>query len=260
MNFKISLAQLHVQAGDPDRNLQAASSMIAQAAQNGSHFILFPELWSTGYDLEHGARLALETPAILAELQSLARTHNLLIGGSLLESTPHGLFNAFAWIDPASGVVAVYRKIHLFRLMHEDTWLLPGDALCSVAAPWGVTGLAICYDLRFPELFRRYALEGASALALSAEWPARRIFHWQTLLRGRAIENQCFVFATNSVGPTFKEQLGGRSAVISPWGETLVEGSASEEELLTAEIDTEQVTEARSFMPVFRDRRPDLYS
>jgi omega-amidase len=260
MDFKISLAQLHIQTGDPDRNLQTAVEMIGQAAQDGSQFILFPELWSTGYDLENGARLALKSPEILAELQRLGRVHNLFIGGSLLESTPQGLFNAFWWIDPAVSERTVYRKIHLFRLMDEDRWLLPGNALCSVAAPWGATGLAICYDLRFPELFRSYAVQGASALVLSAEWPARRILHWQTLLRGRAIENQCFVFATNSVGPTFKEQFGGRSAVISPWGETLVEGRASEQELLTARIDTDLVTQARSFMPVFQDRRPDLYS
>ena len=260
MNFKISLAQLHIQAGDPDRNLQTAVEMVGRAAQNGSHFILFPELWSTGYDLENGARLALKSPEILAELQRLARAHNLFVGGSLLESASRGLYNAFWWIDPAAPGMDVYRKIHLFRLMDEHRWLLPGNTLCSVPAPWGVTGLAICYDLRFPELFRSYAVQGASALALAAEWPSHRIAHWQTLLRGRAIENQSFVFATNCVGPAFKDQFGGRSAVISPWGETLVEGSASEEELLTAEIDTDQVARVRGFLPVFQDRRPDLYS
>ncbi len=260
MNYTISLAQLHIRAGDPERNLQTAVQMIDQAAQAGSRFILFPELWSTGYDLENGARLAQRSPEILAELQRLARAHNLFVGGSLLESTPQGLYNTFSWIDPAASTVETYRKIHLFRLMDEDRWLLPGNSLKRVPAPWGDTGLAVCYDLRFPELFRCYALEGASALALGAEWPARRIAHWQTLLLGRAIENQCFVFATNSVGPTFKENFGGRSAVITPWGETLIEGGPEEEALLTAQIDTDLVAQARNFMPVFQDRRPDLYS
>jgi omega-amidase len=128
-----------------------------------------------------------------------------------------------------------------------------------VPAPWGQTGLAICYDLRFPELFRRYAVGGACGLALSAEWPSRRAAHWQTLLRARAIENQCFVFGANCVGPVFNEQFGGCSAAVSPWGEVLVEGSSSSEELLITEIDTEALEQARSFLPVFQDRRPDLY-
>jgi len=260
MNFKIALAQLHIQGGEPDRNLGRAVEMIEQAAREDCRFILFPELWSTGYDLEHAARLALVSPAILAELQRLATAHQVFIGGSLLESTPQGLYNTFSWIDPSGAPPVSYRKIHLFRLMDEDRWLVPGDALQTVPAPWGQAGLAICYDLRFPELFRTYALQGAQSLVLSAEWPVRRIFHWQTLLRGRAIENQCFVAATNCVGPVFNEQFGGCSAVITPWGETLVEGSQTEEALLTTEIDTAQVEAARSFMPIFQDRRPDLYS
>ena len=260
MNFKISLAQLHIHGGDPDRNLGRAVEMIGQAAQNGSRLILFPELWSTGYDLEHAARLALGTPEILAELQRLATGHQMFIGGSLLESTPHGLYNTFWWIEPSAAAMASYRKIHLFRLMDEDRWLTAGDAQRMVSAPWGEVGLAICYDLRFPELFRGYALQGAQSLVLSAEWPVRRIFHWQTLLRARAIENQCFVFATNCVGPVFNEQFGGSSAVVTPWGETLVEGSQTEEELLTTEADTGLVDSARSFMPIFQDRRPDLYN
>ena len=259
MNVKISLAQLQIHGGEPDRNLRSACEMVAQAAQNGSRFILFPELWSSGYDLEHAARLDLQTPEILAELQRLATARQIIIGGSLLESTPQGLYNTFSWIEPSGAPILCYRKIHLFRLMDEDRWLTPGDALQMVDAPWGTSGLAICYDLRFPELFRRYALQGAHGLVLSAEWPARRIYHWQTLLRARAIENQSFVIGANCVGPVFNEQFGGSSAVITPWGETLLEGSQSEEELLTTELDTSLVDAARSFMPVLRDRRPDLY-
>ncbi|HEX7393789.1 MAG TPA: carbon-nitrogen family hydrolase [Anaerolineaceae bacterium] len=260
MNFKISLAQLHIYGGDPDRNLQTAVQMIDQAAADGSHFILFPELWSSGYDLENAARHALKSPEILAELKRLATARQIIIGGSLLESTPQGLYNTFSWIDPSASEIIAYRKIHLFRLMDEEKWLNPGNSLRTVQAPWGATGLAICYDLRFPELFRSYVLQGAQGLLLSAEWPVRRIYHWQTLLRARAIENQCFVFAANCAGPVFNEQFGGCSTVVTPWGETLVEGSQSGQELLTVEIDTGLVAQARNFMPIFQDRRPDLYS
>jgi predicted amidohydrolase len=259
MNYTISLAQLHIHTGQPDLNMKCAEEMIHQAAQRKSHLILFPELWSSGYDLEHGERYAAETPRILAELQRLSRQHHIYIGGSLLENTPQGIFNRFAWVSPSLPDPIFYRKIHLFRLMAEDQWLQPGDRLQTVQAPWGLTGLAICYDLRFPEIFRRYAVEGCHCLVISAEWPIRRIYHWQTLLRSRAIENQCFVFAANSAGVSQNEHFGGRSAVITPWGEPLVEGSQDDEELLTAQIDTAQIEQARSFLPVFQDRRPELY-
>ena len=259
MKIKISLGQMHIYGGEPEQNLKTAVGMVEAAARSGSQFILFPELWSSGYDLANAARLALRSPEILAELSRLAREHGLFIGGSLLESTPQGLFNTFSWIDPAAAEILTYRKIHLFRLMDEEKWLTAGDALQTIPAPWGPTGLAICYDLRFPELFRRYAVGGARGLVLSAEWPSRRVAHWQTLLRARAIENQCFVFGANCVGPVFAEQFGGCSAAVTPWGEVLVEGSPTGEELLTTEIDTEDLEHARSFLPFFQDRRPDLY-
>lgn len=259
MKTKISLAQLHICGGEPDQNLKTAVQMVESAARSGSQFILFPELWSTGYDLANASRLALRSPEILAELSRLSSQNQIYIGGSLLEAVGQKLYNTFSWIAPAAAEIPTYRKIHLFRLMDEEKWLAAGDALQAVPAPWGQTGLAICYDLRFPELFRRYAVQGAHGLALSAEWPARRVAHWQTLLKARAIENQCFVFGTNCVGPVFNEQFGGCSAAVTPWGEVLVEGSPTNEELLTAEIDTEVLEQARSFLPVFQDRRPDLY-
>lgn len=131
--------------------------------------------------------------------------------------------------------------------------------LLQIHAPWGETGLAICYDLRFPEMFRRYALDGVQTMIISAEWPLQRIEHWQTLLRARAIENQCFVIAANCVGQCGGENFGGRSAVISPWGEVLVEGQSDQPELLTVTFDTGQVDEVRRRIPVLIDRRPDLY-
>jgi omega-amidase len=259
MNFKISLAQIHVQNGQVTANRRSAVDMIAKAAENGSSLVLLPELWSSGYDLENSDRHASETPQILQDLKALATSLHIHIAGSLLEKTASGLKNTFSWLSPSSDEPLAYRKIHLFRLMEEEKWLTAGDHLQQVSAPWGRTGLAICYDLRFPELFRRYALDGAGAFALCAEWPARRIFHWETLLRARAIENQSFVFAVNCVGGSGSEIFGGKSAVISPWGEVCIEGSQTEEELLSVEINPDQIGEARRFLPVFQDRRPDLY-
>lgn len=258
MKYRISLAQINIQFGAIHKNLDSVVQMVQEAHHQKCNLILLPELWSSGYDLENAARLAQASHEILNELARLAAEYNLNIGGSLLESRPEGLYNTFTWISP-EGKRASYRKVHLFRLMAEDQWLCAGGHLQTAPAPWGKTALAVCYDLRFPELFRRYALDGVSAYALSAEWPERRSSHWQILLRARAIENQSFLFAVNSVGPTGKETFGGRSAILTPWGEALAEGSPSEVELLSADIDAAQVDQARAFMPVFQDRRPDLY-
>lgn len=258
MNPVISLVQMHIEPGNLQKNVATAFSMIENAAEQKSTIVLLPELWSSGYDLEKAERYAGDTPEILKSLTQLSQQYQIYIGGSLLEKSHQGIFNTFYWISPTQEILT-YRKIHLFRLMEEDRWLSPGERLQIVPTHFGQAGLAICYDLRFPELFRRYALNGATVFLLSAEWPLKRIHHWQTLLRARAIENLCFLFAVNCVGPAYKDVFGGASAVISPWGETLAEGSQTEEELISVPIEPSQVERARSFLPVFQDRRPDLY-
>jgi predicted amidohydrolase len=259
MNLTISLAQIHIQLGQPLHNLEQARTIFAEAARRDSQVLLFPELWTSGYDLTNAGELAKINARLLPELARLARVHSLYAGGSLLIEQGGKVYNTFIFQFPDQETPVSYSKIHLFRLMEEDRWLMPGDHLQAVQAPWGKAGLAICYDLRFPEMFRRYALSGAELILISAEWPIQRINHWQTLLRARAIENQCFVAATNCVGPCGGETFGGRSAVISPWGEVLCEGSSDQAELITITVDLDQVAETRQRIPIFQDRRPDLY-
>jgi predicted amidohydrolase len=143
--------------------------------------------------------------------------------------------------------------------MDEDKWLQPGTQLICTDFQWGKAGLAVCYDLRFPEMFRKYALKGTRLVFIPAEWPAARVSHWSTLLRARAIENQMFVVGVNCVGKIGNETFGGSSTIISPWGETIAEANNQDEQLITAEIDLDQVDEFRMKIPVFEDRRPDIY-
>jgi omega-amidase len=259
MNLTISLAQMHIQLGLPQANLAQATTLIETAANSGSQLVLLPELWSTGYDLSNGHSLAAQNLEVLAELSRLSNACAISIGGSVMLEKNGKIYNTFLLYSPGVVEPAVYQKIHLFRLMQEDQWLAPGDHLQTVQAEWGQAGLAICYDLRFPEMFRNYALQGTGLLLLSAEWPLRRVMHWQTLLRARSIENQCFVAAVNCVGETGGETFGGSSAIFSPWGETLVEGSTNEPGLLSATLDMAQVEKVRQTIPVFKDRRADLY-
>lgn len=260
MNLTISLAQTNIQIGQPAINLPQACEWIQEAARAGSQIILFPELWTTGYALEQARELAkTNREVILPQLAQMADDYRIHIGGSLMLEQDGKIYNTFVLSSPGQPEPVTYSKIHLFQLMDEDKWLAPGSQMRQFRAPWGETGLAICYDLRFPEMFRHYAVEGASLFLISAEWPDKRAFHWQTLLRARAIENQCFVAATNSVGLTNGETFGGRSALISPWGETLVEGSAEQPGLLTTSINLDQVEQVRRQIPILQDRRPDLY-
>ena len=263
--LQISLVQLDCTLGQPKENFGRAEPFIAQAAKNGSRLVVLPELWSTAYDLEnagaHASPLAQRAGerGWFGKLASLARKHKVWLTGSLLEVQADGRFyNSMTIYGPDGRLRGVYRKIHLFRLMQEEIYLSPGQNSTLLELPWGKTGLAICYDLRFPELMRHYALQGAQLIIIPAEWPHPRREHWRTLLRARAIENQCFVAACNRVGSSKGADFFGASAIIDPWGETLIEGD-DQEGVFTAHIDTAAVHAVRQRIPVFADRRPELY-
>ena len=258
MDLQLSLAQMNLSLGTVDANLQTAARFARDAASAGSHFLLLPELWSSGYDLANAARYTRANQHVLEEVRGLALEYRISIGGSLLLEGPGGTYNSFVIIGPDGQESARYNKLHLFRLMQEEQFLQPGANPQTAQTAFGLAGMAVCYDLRFPELFRRYALDGAQVILLPAEWPARRIDHWNTLLRARAIENQFFVAGVNVTGKIGGDIYGGCSAVISPWGETLAV-AGSEEGLIHARINLEQVNAVRARIPVFTDRRPEVY-
>jgi len=263
-NLTISLAQMDCRLGDPETNFAHAATLIAEAARRGSDLVLLPELWSTAYALDAAPVLSSPLAATpqaggwFGRVAALAAAHKLYVGGSLLEARGGRYYNCFALYAPNGELAGAYRKVHLFRLMDEEKHLAPGEETVTLDLPWGKSGLAICYDLRFPELFRGYALAGARLMLLPAEWPHPRRMHWQTLLRARAIENQCFVAACNRVGTTGSATFFGASAVIDPWGEALVEAGETEV-LLTVSIDLALVDSVRQRIPVFEDRRAELY-
>jgi predicted amidohydrolase len=258
--MQLSLGQMHLHLGEPEKNFEPVRAWTAEAARRGSQLVVFPELWPTAYDLENWRRHADPLgEGMFARLSALAREHHIAIASSVLELRHERAYNTFALYDADGGLVAVYRKVHLVPMLDEPKWLAAGDALQMAEAEWGMMGLGICYDLRFPEMWRKYALGGARLFLLPAEWPSRRTAHWQTLLRARAIENQVFVAACNRVGESKGEVFAGKSAVIDPWGDAVVEAGPEAEALLTAEIDLGKVDDIRQRVPVFKDRRADLY-
>jgi len=259
MNLTISLAQIDIALGDPAANLKKAGDWAAEAARRGSDLIVFPEMWTTGCDWPNIKELAVSQDKIIQAIGELAKKHNIWLNGSMLALDENGRpTNTSILFDPQGEQAGLYRKIHLFGVMDEDQYLAAGQHLTTVETLWGESGLAICYDLRFAEMFRSYALQGVNMVYLPAEWPHPRLSHWQTLLRARAIENQMYMVAVNRVGSDGTYNFFGHSAIIDPWGNTLIEGGEVEV-LLTATLDTDEVAAVRQKIPVFDDRRPELY-
>jgi predicted amidohydrolase len=264
MEITVSIAQMDVVQGEPGTNLERGCAMIAEAAQRGSHLICFPEMWTTGFDWERNRKLAAAHATIQRAIAEQAARHGVWISSPMLSlSTDGRMQNTSFLFAPDGSLPAAYNKIHLFSPIHEDRSIHAGNTLCVADTPWGLTGLSICYDLRFPELFRSLALRGVCLQICSAAFPHPRQEHWRVLTRARAIENQVFMLAVNRVGSETVASHGsiaycGASAVIDPWGNSVVE--AEEQEcLLTTAIDTALCNEARTRIPVLHDRRPDAY-
>jgi predicted amidohydrolase len=255
----VALAQMDVRTGQPEANEAKARSFAAQAQEAGADLLLFPELWLHGYDLER----AQEWASPLGEggfscMADMARDRGLYVSGTSLERHEAGVSNTSVLYGPDGELLGSYRKIHLFPLMGETRYLVEGDHATVCDTPWGLVGLTICYDLRFPELYRTMALAGVVLFLVPAQWPVPRLDAWLLLARARAVENELFLAACNRVGTEGIATFPGRSAVIDPWGRALVEGDG-QERLLVAQLDPKEIRKARRYLTVFEDRRPAAY-
>jgi predicted amidohydrolase len=256
----VSLGQMNIAFGDPRRNLKAAEEIAVEASRRGTHLLVLPELWTTSYALDRARELAEPLNGeTFNQVGALAANNRLAIVGSMLERRGSEVANSAPFFSPRGQAVGVYRKLHLFRLLEEDRHLQRGSAPLSMDLPWGNTAIAICYDLRFPELFRKYAVGGSKVIIVPAEWPIERLEHWRALLIARAIENQCYIIACNACGESGPTTYAGHSMIVDPWGRIVIEVGESPT-LATAEIETDLVDQVRARIPVFEDRRTDVYA
>lgn len=247
----VSLVQMNVRKGSPRTNWAAMQQHTVEAARRGADVVIFPELWEAGIAYDKAKEFASSMgKGLFAQVVALANQHKIHILGSMLEKRGASYHNSIPVVSPRSGMMGAYRKIHLFPLMGEDKWLQPGEAPLCLDMPWGLTGFAICYDVRFPELFRRYARDRVDMLVVPSAWPHPRLEHYRTLVRARAIENQCYMVVANQVG---KKDDGthffGHSCVIDPWGNAVVEAGETESHL-TVELNMDLVREVRRALPV----------
>jgi deaminated glutathione amidase len=267
--FTVGLVQLNA-GRELEPNIAAASELIREARSRGADFILTPEntvmmepkrpliLEKARSEAEHPAIPAFR--ALAAELGAW-----LLVGSLAVKLDPEHCANRSILIDPTGRIAQRYDKIHMFDVdlqggesYRESATFRPGTRAALADLPWGRLGMTVCYDLRFPYLYRALAQAGADFLTVPAAFtrPTGEA-HWHLLLRARAIETGAFVLAPAQCGEHAEgRKTYGHSLVVAPWGEILVEGPAAEPGVVLAEIDPAKVREARSMIPALRhDRR-----
>jgi predicted amidohydrolase len=260
--MRIALIQQSIIPGNKQANYDRVEAFVTKAvtqADAAPDVIVLPELWSTGYALAELSDIASAEGDEEADfLGGLARKHGIwFAGGSVAAKTGKGITNRAQIVDRNGRLVATYDKAHLVPMLDEDTYLVAGDTCCLYTIETITFGLAVCYDLRFCEFLRKLAVNGAQALIIAAEWPLVRLTHWQALLKARAIENQCYVLAANNTAMG-TAPFAGHSQALAPDGSTLCE-LGFEEGIALAEIDPDTVNQIRQAVPVFRDRRPEIY-
>lgn len=262
VRWNVALLQIDVAFGQPTKNRERVIACVEQLKQEKKKpdIVLLPELWDTGYDLTRLAEIAddhgEQAKALLGKAAKELQAY--VVGGSIAERRDGHFYNTTYAFDREGALIGQYSKAHLFGLMDEDRYLTAGEGFGQYTIDGQTTGSVICYDIRFPEWIRTYALQGVKLLFVPAQWPHPRLDHWRQLLMARAIENQMYIVACNRVGFGGDSAFCGHSMVVDPWGEIVAEGM-QQEEIVTAEIDFALVDEVRKRIPIFQDRRPALY-
>ena len=253
---RVALIQLDVSSTETSDARVARVAALVRGLRDVDLAVL-PELWHVGaFDLAAARAEAqpLDGPVISAMTAAARDAGIWLHAGSVAELDRGDRFNTSVVIDPSGDVVATYRKVHLFGWDDgEPSVMTAGTSPVILPTPLGATGLATCYDLRFPELFRRLVDSGAETFLMASGWPATRIGHWTVLAQARAIENQAWVVACNSAGTHAGVVMGGRSIVVDPQGVVVAE-AGHDEQILYADVDPDAARTWRHTFPVLPDR------
>ncbi len=259
--MRISCLQMDMRLGDPVYNFAHAKALVDAAMQEKPDVLVLPETWNVGFFPHEGLeavcdRDGMQTKAVFGALAK--QYHVNIVAGSVGNLREGKVFNTCYVFDREGECIASYDKTHLFTPMGEHGYFAAGDHLCRFTLDGVSCAVIICYDIRFPELTRSLALGGLDVLFVVSQWPKVRAMHLQTLTRARAIENQMFLACCNSCGTAGETVYGGGSVVYDPWGAVLAQ-AGEHEEIITADCDMQVLSQIRGSIPVFRDRRAELY-
>jgi len=253
--MRVASIQMVVFEKDKQKTLEYAKEKILHL--KGVDLVVLPELWNIGFmsfDRYVSEAEGKDGPT-LSMLIDLAKEINAYIHtGSFVEKEGEKYYNSSYLLSPKGELLANYRKIHLFGYQSRETEILTrGDEVVVVDTSIGKFGMATCYDLRFPEMFRAMVDKGAEIFLVCSAWPYPRLEHWLMLNRVRAFENQCFLVSADSVGSNEGSLFVGHSMIVDPWGVIMASGG-DEEVILQVEIDLKKVKEARLKFPALADR------
>src|SRR5688572_8084728 len=261
--MKIASAQIACALGDIDANVRKMRDFASRAKEAGAELIVFPEMADTGYAMPViQERATAWNEGAVPQLQEIARALAIGIISGVSERDGESIYNSQVSINARGEIVAKYRKTHLFSPppVEEHKCFAAGDELVSFAAGGLRLGLTICYDLRFPEVYRTLACaEAANVFIISSAWPFPRMEHQRVLATARAIENQGYVVLSNRVGKDDGVAFCGSSAIIDAYGVVIAAASADREEVIVGEVSEEIINSVRKRMSVFEHRRPELY-
>lgn len=264
--MRASLIQIGVDPSEAVDTRRARAAELVRDQAGAADLVVLPELWPTGafaYQDFAAEAEALDGPTYEVMAKAARDAGVWLHAGSIVERATGEeggpLYNTSLVFSPEGELTHTYRKIHRFGFDRgEATLMAAGEELVTVPLPYGsegtVLGLATCYDLRFPELFRALVDRGAGVFVLPAGWPERRRAHWTLLARARAVENQAYVLACGTAGTHAGVEQAGHSIVVDPWGEVLAQAGAGEE-VLTVTLDPARILTTREQFPALKDRR-----
>jgi predicted amidohydrolase len=261
--MKIAVAQISCSLGDQEANLSKVHDFSRRAKEAGAELIVFPEVTDTGYSMavihQHASHWK---NGFVPGVQAIARKLSIGIVSGVSERDGSSIYNSQILVDAKGDIVAKYRKTHLYAVapVEEQTCFAPGNEFTTFLLGGLQFGFSICYDLRFPELYRKLATDqNVGAFVISSAWPFPRVEHFRTLAMARAIENQSYVVASNRVGKDVDLWFCGSSAIIDPRGVIIAAASADREELIHAELSQELVQSVRKRVNSLGHRRKDLY-
>ncbi|PCJ57033.1 MAG: carbon-nitrogen hydrolase [Planctomycetota bacterium] len=257
--MKVSILQIDAVAGTFDSRVQTAMEMVQEAEGD---LICLPELWAVGFlsfDEFHESAESI-TGNLVEQFRNLAQQKKCFISmGSFIEKDNGNFYNTSVTIDADGKIISTYRKIHLFTYAGREHELLSaGDSISIAVSTWGTFGFSTCYDLRFPEQFRKLADKGANIIVTPSAWPLKRIEHYRLFCQSRAVENLSFMISCNCVGGTDSYQLGGNSMIVSPFGDILLEAN-EEQNIYEVTIDQNEIELWQNKFSALKDKKKEPF-